>query len=179
MGGATVTIEFSTFSDNTANGARWQFRRRDSSQQWLCRDQPQYPCQFASRDWIVTNLPLGSAVFTNSLVENNSDCTGTFTIGDPGLGALANNGGPTQTMAISSSAWPSTPLRVVTPSPPISAASHVLRVRAVTLAHTNFQNRAVPTPQYEPTFTLLHALLPHVGTFQQSRSMVRLPMTAR
>ncbi|MGE5377080.1 MAG: choice-of-anchor Q domain-containing protein, partial [Bacteroidota bacterium] len=43
----------------------------------------------------------GSVVFTNSLVENNNDCTGTIkTNKDPNLAPLADNGGPTQTMAL-------------------------------------------------------------------------------
>ena len=36
-------------------------------------------------------------------MENNSDCTGSFTVGDPGPLTLADNGGPTQTMAIAGS----------------------------------------------------------------------------
>ena len=116
VGGSTavVTVDYSTFSGNIAND--------DDSN-------PATPPGLTAggalqitlgsititrsilADSLVTNGAVGTpkdcdkaaaatTSITNSLVENNNDCTGTITVGDPQLVALADNGGPTQTMAI-------------------------------------------------------------------------------
>ena len=46
-----------------------------------------------------TKRETGTITSTNNLIETESGCLPTTTL-DPGLGALQNNGGPTQTMAI-------------------------------------------------------------------------------
>jgi CSLREA domain-containing protein len=97
-GATTVTIEFSTFSNNVANPA---LTNSGGAVQVTAGS------VFVNRSILANSTGkdcdqsgTGTVSVTDSLIENNMDCTGTITTGDPGLGALANNGGPTQTMAI-------------------------------------------------------------------------------
>src|SRR5688572_23777787 len=102
VSGGTVTVDFSTFSDNSANaggfntGAAVQVSAGSVA---INRSILANPTVGTSCDQSLT----GTGVLTDSLVENNSDCTGTFITSDPGLSALANYGGLTQTMAITAS----------------------------------------------------------------------------
>ena len=105
----TVTIDFSTFSGNAANmdpalstsiggavqatGGSVEIRRSILANSTNTFATPQ-DCDQATP---------GVISVTNSIVETNSDCALTSTSNaDPGLGALASNGGPTMTMAITS-----------------------------------------------------------------------------
>src|SRR5574341_1036945 len=102
VGGGTATIDFSTFSGNAANAAG---------------NNGGGALQVSAGSVTVTRSILanstagsdcnqsltGTASLSNSILEVNTTCTGTFLTSDPGLGALADNGGPTQTMAITQS----------------------------------------------------------------------------
>ena len=123
----SVTVEFSTFSGNAANtinpsaGGAVQADGGSVSvvRSILANSTAGLDCD---------QLAPGTVSLTNSLVENNSDCLGTITSSaDPGLGALSDNGGPTQTMAITTS------------SPAFDAA--------LTCASTTTDQRGVSRPQ--------------------------------
>ena len=104
VSGATTTIEFSTFSNNTANGA--------GTPNGGGAIQISAGSAAINRSILANSAPVtakdcdqsatGSGVITNLLVEAQNDCTGTPTsTADPALAvALASNGGPTQTLAI-------------------------------------------------------------------------------
>ena len=101
VSGATATLEFSTFSANAANvvgnngGGAIQISAGSAAvnRSILANSTAGKDCDIS--------VP-GSVVFTNSLVENNNDCAsaGITSTADPALGALASNGGPTQTLSI-------------------------------------------------------------------------------
>jgi CSLREA domain-containing protein len=96
----SVTVEFSTFSGNAANtinpSAGGAIQADGGSVSVL---RSILANSTAGKD--CDQLSPGTVSITNSLVEVNSDCTGTITSSaDPDLGPLADNGGPTQTMAI-------------------------------------------------------------------------------
>jgi CSLREA domain-containing protein len=100
----SVTVEFSTFSENAANmvsastGGAVQSTGGTVS---VLRSILANSTSGGSPTQDCDQLNLGAVSITNSLVESNSDCTGTITSSsDPGLGNLGNNGGPTPTMAI-------------------------------------------------------------------------------
>ncbi|HJR79463.1 MAG TPA: choice-of-anchor Q domain-containing protein, partial [Anaerolineales bacterium] len=100
VGGATVTIEFSTFSTNADNGGGVNAAGAvQVNSGTVAINRSILANSTAGKD--CDQLSPGVATITNSLVEINSDCGGTITSNaDPDLGALASNGGPTQTMAI-------------------------------------------------------------------------------
>jgi hypothetical protein len=103
----SVSVEFSTFSHNQANdpmsasaGGAIQASGGSIS---VVRSILANSIRNSGSGQDCDQLSPGTVSITNSLVENNSDCTGSITsTADPGLGALANNGGPTSTMAITS-----------------------------------------------------------------------------
>jgi len=103
----SVSVEFSTFSHNQANdpmsasaGGAIQASGGSIS---VVRSILANSIRNTGPGQDCDQLSPGTVGLTNSLVENNSDCTGSITsTADPGLGALANNGGPTFTMAITS-----------------------------------------------------------------------------
>ena len=103
----TVTVEFSTFSGNAANmvsastGGAVQATGGTVS---VLRSILANSTSGGSPTQDCDQVSPGSVTVTNSLVESNSDCAGTITSSsDPGLAPLANNGGSTPTMAITSS----------------------------------------------------------------------------
>ncbi|MEO8356908.1 MAG: choice-of-anchor Q domain-containing protein [Chloroflexota bacterium] len=105
VGNGTVTVEFSTFSANAANmvststGAAIQASGGSVS---VLRSILANSTDMATGKDCDQLFP-GTVSVTNSLVENNNDCTGSVTSTlDPGLGTLGNNDGPTLTMAITS-----------------------------------------------------------------------------
>jgi CSLREA domain-containing protein len=99
----SVTVEFSTFSGNAANTVNPSAGgaiQADGGSVSVLRSI--LANSTAGKD--CDQLSPGTVTITNSLVEDNSDCTGSITSSaDPGLGALSDNGGPTQTMAIAPS----------------------------------------------------------------------------
>ncbi|MCI0553760.1 MAG: CSLREA domain-containing protein [Anaerolineae bacterium] len=115
---AVVTVDFSTFSDNVANEVSMTTPGLDGGGALQVSLGSVTVTRSILANSIVTNgVPgtakdchkagMGSPIasVTDSILENNSvsinnACTGSFTSGDPALGALASNGGPTQTMAI-------------------------------------------------------------------------------
>jgi hypothetical protein len=138
----TVTVEFSTFSGNAANtldpsaGGAIQADGGTVSvlRSILANSTAGQDCD---------ELSPGMVNLTNSLVEDNSDCGGTITSSaDPGLGALSDNGGPTQTLAITES------------SPAFDAA--------LTCASTTTDQRGVARPQAlaDSSFALQKRLSP-------------------
>ncbi len=100
----TVTVAFSTFSANSANivgpstgGAVQATGGSVSVQQSILANSLNNAAPGADCDQL---LP-GTVTLANSLVEMNSDCTGAIvSSSDPNLGTLADNGGPTLTMAL-------------------------------------------------------------------------------
>ena len=103
----SVTINFSTFSGNAANmnststGGAIQANGGSVTvtRSILANSTATFG---AGQD--CDKIDPGVISVTNSIVENNSDCSLTGTVNsDPGLGGLANNGGSTFTMAITSS----------------------------------------------------------------------------
>jgi CSLREA domain-containing protein len=103
VNGATISIDFSTFSGNAANdpndpgGGAIQV---ESGSAAITASILANSTDFSDGKDCNQTLT-GTATLTNTLVENNDNCgTNSVITGDPALGALANNGGPTQTMAI-------------------------------------------------------------------------------
>jgi CSLREA domain-containing protein len=137
----SVTVEFSTFSGNAANTVNPSAGgaiQADGGSVSVLRSL--LANSTAGKD--CDQLSPGTVTITNSLVEDNSDCTGSITSSaDPGLGALSDNGGPTQTMVIATS------------SPAFDAA--------LTCASTTSDQRGITRPQgsrcdlgaYEKTVT--------------------------
>jgi CSLREA domain-containing protein len=103
VNGATVSIDFSTFSGNAANdpndpgGGAIQV---ESGSAAITASILANSTDFSDGKDCNQTLT-GTVTLTNTLVENNDNCgTNSIITGDPELGALSNNGGPTQTMAI-------------------------------------------------------------------------------
>ena len=100
----TVTVSFSTFSGNSASypgpstgGAVQATGGSITVLQSILANSLTNAVTGADCD----QLDPGTVAVTNSLVENNSDCTGTIvSSADPVLGSLADNGGPTMTLAL-------------------------------------------------------------------------------
>ena len=105
VSGATVTIEFSTFSANTANavgnngGGAVQVSAGSAA---INRSILANSVANSAAAMDCHRSGAGSVAITNSLLEVNTVCTGGTPLppADPALGLLASNGGPTQTMAI-------------------------------------------------------------------------------
>jgi CSLREA domain-containing protein len=100
----TVTVSFSTFSGNSASypgpstgGAVQASGGSVTVLQSILANSLSNSVTGADCD----QLDPGTVALTNSLVENNSDCTGTVaSSADPMLGSLADNGGATMTLAL-------------------------------------------------------------------------------
>ena len=103
----SVTVDFSTFSGNAANmnststGGAIQ---ANGGSVTVTRSILANSTTNSGAGQDCDKIDPGVVSVTNSIVENNSDCSLTGTVNsDPGLGGLANNGGSTFTMAITSS----------------------------------------------------------------------------
>jgi CSLREA domain-containing protein len=100
----TVTVDFSTFSGNAANsvdpstgGAVQADGGTIAVRQSILANSLTNSVAGADCD----QLSPGTVTITNSLVEINNDCSGIIaSSSDPRLDNLADNGGPTQTMAL-------------------------------------------------------------------------------
>jgi CSLREA domain-containing protein len=98
-GGATVTVDFSTFSGNVATSALTNRGGAIQVSTGTVAINRSILANSTGHDCDETTD--GLTTITNSLVEDQFDCNGTPTsTQDPDLGALANNGGQTLTMAI-------------------------------------------------------------------------------
>ncbi|HXQ33287.1 MAG TPA: CSLREA domain-containing protein, partial [Anaerolineales bacterium] len=113
VGGSTavVTVDFTTISDNIANANNMPSPDLNGGGALQVSLGSVTVTRSILANSIVTNGALGTPKdcdkagtpvvnITDSIVENDNDCGGSFTLGDPSLVALADNGGPTQTMAI-------------------------------------------------------------------------------
>ncbi len=102
MNDGSLSIAFSTFSDNSASATNGNAIHRTGGTLSVTSS---IIANSANTTDCFSTLSLGESI-SNTLIENNAagtDACGSPSItSDPGLGALTDNGGPTQTMSITS-----------------------------------------------------------------------------